>query len=250
MEQFRKKDLNVLAISYDPVTVLKAFSEKHQITYPLLSDENSEVIKRFGIFNSEIDSSSRGFGIPYPGIYIIDENLKVTDKHFEQSYRERPTAQNVLITLLDEKLETNVQTFKTNYLAGSIGISDSIAYRAQLLTIVVEINLKEGFHLYSKPIPDGFIPLDIEFEPNPNFEIDEFVFPESKKLTIESLNETFNILSGKISLKTFLRIKNRPEIGNYTVKATMTFQACTDEVCLVPEKYKYDFPLRIASERL
>jgi len=35
----------VLAISYDPVTVLRAFSDKYQITYPLLADEGSEVIK-------------------------------------------------------------------------------------------------------------------------------------------------------------------------------------------------------------
>jgi len=229
---------------------LKAFSEKHQITYPLLSDKDSKIIKSFGIFNAEIDAGSRGFGIPHPGIYIIDENLRVTDKHFEQSYRERPTAKSVLINLLDEKLAANLQTFETNYLAGSIGVSDTIAYRSQLLMILVDIILKDGFHLYGKPIPEGFIPLEIAIESNANFEIDTFKFPKSKEFKIESLEETFNILPHKISLKTFLRIKNRPESGNYRIKATVTFQACTDEVCMIPEKFRFDFPLRIASQRL
>ncbi len=142
----------MIAISYDSVSTLKAFSDKYQITYPLLSDEGSEVIKSFGIFNTEVDSASYGFGIPHPGIYIIDENLTVIEKHFEQSYRERPTAQNVLVNLLDEKLESNVQTFEKTYLTGSITVSDTIAYRSQLLSVQVDIDLKDGFHLYGKHI--------------------------------------------------------------------------------------------------
>ncbi len=240
----------MLAISYDPVTVLKAFSDKYQITYPLLADEGSEVIKSFGIFNTEVDSGSRDFGIPHPGIYVIDENLTVIEKHFEQSYRERLTAQNVLVNLLDEKLESNVQTFEKNYLTGGIAISDTIAYRSQLLSVVVDISLKDGFHLYGKPIPQGFIPLDIKFESNPNFEVDEFTYPETKTFKIESLKETFHILPDKINVQTFLRIKNRPEAGNHTIKATITFQACNDRVCMIPEKLKFDFPLRISTQRL
>ena len=34
----------MLAISYDPVSTLNAFSDKYNITYPLLADEGSEVI--------------------------------------------------------------------------------------------------------------------------------------------------------------------------------------------------------------
>ncbi len=240
----------MLAISYDPVSVLRAFSDKYQITYPLLADEGSEVIKSFGIFNAEVDSGSRGFGIPHPGVYIIDENLTVIEKHFEQSYRERPTAQNVLVNLLDEKLESNVQAFEKNYLTGRIAITDTIAYRSQLLSVVVDISLKDGFHLYGKPIPQGFIAFEIEFESNPNFEVDEFTYPETKAFKIESLQETFHILPDKINLKTFLRIKNQPEAGKHTVTATVTFQACNDRVCMIPEKLKFDFPLRISTQRL
>lgn len=237
-------------MSYDAVGVLHAFSEKYEITYPLLSDEGSKVIRSYGLFNTEAKPDSRGFGIPRPGIYIIDANLKVVEKHFEQSHRPRPTAENVLVMLLDKKLESNVKTFETSYLTGRIGITDTIAYRAQLLTAVVDIKLKDGFHVYGKPIPQGYIPLEIKFETNPNFEIDTFEFPKSKEFRIEALGETFNILPDKISLRTFLRIKNRPESGNYRVKATVTFQACTDEVCMVPEKLKFEFPLRIVSQRL
>ncbi len=239
----------MIAISYDSVSTLKAFSDKYQITYSLLSDAGSEVIKSFGIFNTEVDSSSRGFGIPHPGVYIIDENLTVIEKHFEQSYRERPTAQNVLVNLLDEKLESNVQTFEKNYLTGGIAISDTIAYRSQLLSVVLDISLKDGFHLYGKPIPQGFIPFEIKFESNPNFEVDEFTYPETKTFKIESLPETFHILPDRVNLKTFLRIKNRPEAGKYTIKATITFQACNDRVCMIPEKLKFDFPLRISTQR-
>jgi peroxiredoxin len=43
--------VGLAAISYDPVEVLAAFASQHTITYPLLSDVGSVVIKRFGILN-------------------------------------------------------------------------------------------------------------------------------------------------------------------------------------------------------
>ena len=62
----------MIGISYDSVDDLKSFSDKHKISYPLLSDAGSEVIKKYGILNTKDDS-----GIPNPGIYIIDKDLKV-----------------------------------------------------------------------------------------------------------------------------------------------------------------------------
>jgi hypothetical protein len=243
--EFQEKGISIIGISYDSVQVLKEFAEKYQITYPLLSDVNSDVIRMFGIFNTSIDSKHRWYGIPYPGIYIVDNNLTVVKKQFEKTYYERPTAETVLIKHLDKKVETFIQRFKNSYMTGSFAISDTMAYPAQILTISIHFSMKNNFHLYGRPIPKGYIPLTIELEQNLNVSLDPIQFPATKKLAIESINETFNIFPNEFTLITSLRVKKQPQLGKYSLKVHLKSQACDDKSCMLPEELNFQFPLLI-----
>ena len=55
--------------------MLREFSEKQNIPYPLLSDLDSSVIREYGIINSLLDSSDAMlYGIPFPGAFVTDED--------------------------------------------------------------------------------------------------------------------------------------------------------------------------------
>ena len=56
--------IHVASVTYDEQDTLRAFGEAYQITYPLLSDTGSEVIRSFGIFNTNIPEDHRRYGIP------------------------------------------------------------------------------------------------------------------------------------------------------------------------------------------
>jgi len=247
-DEFQDNGISVIGISYDSVHVLKAFADKHGISYPLLSDVNSEVIKKFGILDKRMPQVKKVYGVPYPGIYIIDKNLKVVKKHFEKLYVERPTAENVLVTLLDKKLTSNYRSFQTSYLDGTIAVTDTVAYPSQLLSIIVEMDLKDGFHLYGKPVPDGYIPLTVKVEDKPNFTVDAFKWPEARKFVIESIDETFHVLPQKIRLQSFIRIKRKPALGRHLIKVNISFQACDEKTCMLPEEFAFSFPLLITDE--
>src|SRR5579863_3716648 len=47
--RFKEKGIGLVGVSYDSVEILKLFTERHTITYPLLADPQSEIIKRFGV---------------------------------------------------------------------------------------------------------------------------------------------------------------------------------------------------------
>jgi peroxiredoxin len=49
-----RNGVRIAAVSYDSPEILQGFAEKHGIGYPLLSDQDSAVIRRFGIFNMNI----------------------------------------------------------------------------------------------------------------------------------------------------------------------------------------------------
>ena len=89
VEAFHKQGLNVASITYDSAAVLKDFSSRLKIGYPMLSDPDSKIIKAFGILNTNVDPKTPQYGIPFPGTFIINEKGIVASKYFEDDYRER-----------------------------------------------------------------------------------------------------------------------------------------------------------------
>jgi peroxiredoxin len=100
MPDFDAAGIAVFALSYDPVEVLAQFVAKRDITYTLLSDVGSRVIRQLGLLNEHLDEQYAYYGlevrehhrgVPYPGSFILDEAGVIVEKHFEQGHRIRPT---------------------------------------------------------------------------------------------------------------------------------------------------------------
>jgi peroxiredoxin len=49
--------VNAAQISYDSQEVLARFAKAYKITYPLLSDKGSVVIRKFGILNTNVPTA-------------------------------------------------------------------------------------------------------------------------------------------------------------------------------------------------
>ena len=88
-EKFRKLGYGLAAISYDNTAILKEFSENKDISYPLLSDQNVRTMSAYNIVNSKYAVGDDNYGIPYPGVVIIDKTKKVINKHFFKGYKNR-----------------------------------------------------------------------------------------------------------------------------------------------------------------
>src|SRR6516164_9412039 len=92
--------MGLAAISYDPVTVLADFSRRRAITFPLLSDAGSAVIKQYGILNTTVPpTNQQQYGIPFPGTFLVDRQGVVTSRVFESAYQERDTITSVMVRL-------------------------------------------------------------------------------------------------------------------------------------------------------
>ena len=90
---FAEAGINVVGMSYDSVEVLKAFSDKSSIEFPLLSDEGSKVIDALGIRNKAMDGKKFGpnnlEGVPHPGTIVLDKDGVILGKLFVTKYQER-----------------------------------------------------------------------------------------------------------------------------------------------------------------
>ena len=102
LPKFAAAGIKLYGISYDEVEGLAAYSDAYDIGFPLLSDADSEVIRRFGILNPLIEPGEALFyGIPVPGTYLVDENGLVVDKFFQRHVAERESPEHLIDSALE-----------------------------------------------------------------------------------------------------------------------------------------------------
>ena len=86
--EFTKNGLQVVGLSYDPVSKLASFAKKKKLSYPLLSDEGSKTIRALDL------EAKRG--LPYPGTFIIGADGAVKGKLFKDDYKKRHSVDEIL----------------------------------------------------------------------------------------------------------------------------------------------------------
>jgi peroxiredoxin len=88
-DKFKALGYGVAAISYDNTEILNSFIQAHNLTYPLLSDQSAATVKAYGVLNKDYKIGDDNYGIPYPGVVIINPAGKIDHKYFFKGYRKR-----------------------------------------------------------------------------------------------------------------------------------------------------------------
>ncbi len=88
--------VQAVGLLYDSPRALDRFTRKHRLTFPLVSDQGSKVIRELGLLNEEYDPETRYYGVPYPGIFLLDSSGTIVAKFAEMDYRERPLFSELL----------------------------------------------------------------------------------------------------------------------------------------------------------
>jgi peroxiredoxin len=86
---FDEAGVGMVAISYDDPVLQQAFIEKFNITIPVVSDDNALSFKTLGILNKNYKPGDFQYGIPHPGMIVIDSQGKVVGKLFLEAYSSR-----------------------------------------------------------------------------------------------------------------------------------------------------------------
>ena len=87
--EFAAAGIGLVAITYDSPQLQQAFIDKFGITIPVLSDSSALSFKTLGILNGQYQPGDRQFGIPHPGMIVIDPAGVVVGKLFLEAYSSR-----------------------------------------------------------------------------------------------------------------------------------------------------------------
>jgi hypothetical protein len=245
----------MFAISYDTVEVLHNFAEKHGITYTLLSDEGRKVIRALGLLNEQvyehhaaygIPRQDRHWGVPYPGVFLLDAQGYVTQKRFQQSYRERETG----VGVLEQGFGIASSVHGLEALGQSEGVKvraylDSDTYRFfQRLWLTVELIIEPGLHVYGQPIPEGYIPLAIEVAPIEGLVVGNPQWPTPHPFRVAGLDEAFYVYEGTVAVS--LPVTLTQEGDDQTLQVGVRYQACSNTDCFLPNSIALHLPVRTA----
>lgn len=245
----------ILAISYDSVEVLAAFAEKRGITYPLLSDEGSHTIRALGLLNEQhlveqhafygIQTRDEQRGVAYPGTFVLDERGVVSERHFEQSYRVRPTARMFEEYALGTSGATPAPIDAPRATSPGLEVqvwADAPTYRPyQQVRLHVDLSLPSGMHVFASPAPDGFTPLLLQVEPLDGLEVGQPALPAARPFTLAGLDEHFVVYED--SIRTMIPLRFTKNLGSTLVTLRMEYQACTPTVCFRPATLRVDLTL-------
>ena len=132
-------------------------------TYLLLSDPDSKIIRAFDILNETTKLGTLTYGIPYPGIYVVDAQSKVLSKYFEDDYKDRVSSADILGRQFGAPVSAAQRVNETKHLKTTTSASNDLARPGLRITLSLKIGVKVGMHLYALGV-QGYIPIDWQLE--------------------------------------------------------------------------------------
>ena len=221
------------------------------MTYDLLSDTDSAVIREFGILNTLISpddpeqAAGRSFyGVPFPGVYVTDEHGVVTEKFFHRHYATRESAGAIRDSALGEILarhEAPAAELATNQVQISAFLSDSSLTFETQSTVYVRFTLEDGLHMYGRPLPDGYIASEATITDTPGLRVGTARYPATHPLEFPELGVTLNVYEGVVDVAIpvtpnaeLFNPANRDQPETLEIPVSVLFQVCSDTLCYTP----------------
>jgi peroxiredoxin len=93
---FEEAGIGIVVITYDSPDLQQAFIEAGSITYPLISDMDTATMTALGILNEGYKPGEPAYGIPHPGIFVLNPEREIVGKIFVEDYAKRVNAEDTL----------------------------------------------------------------------------------------------------------------------------------------------------------
>ncbi len=247
MTAFSAAGVKLYALSYDEPDALADYAKAHDITFAVLSDPDSNVIRSFGILNTTIPPDEHPwYGIPFPGAYAIDADGVIIAKFFEHNFAVRPGPEQLLAAALGQACEVETTASPVEHVTVEVTFEGDRLPTGVTREIVATFRVPEGHHLYSEPVPDGLVAATIEVDDTPGIRTYTPRASQTSRLTPAGSGDTLEVYEGHVVLRLPVaqnaRAVEKVDDKRYvTVSGTVRWQACSDVACSLPESTRFSF---------
>jgi len=190
--------------------------------------------------------TGRGFyGMPFPGVYVTDEDGVVIEKFFHRHYATRSSAGSIIDSALGEILMpkgTPTETLSNDQIKITAFLADEslkFEYRSKLH---VRLELAEGLHVYGGDLPEGFIATTVSVDETKGLRVDDIVYPDTTPQAFPALDVTLDVYEDVVDIS--IPVQLTAEVMNWILRdkpkfmeipLNINYQACSGEVCYTPK---------------
>jgi AhpC/TSA family/Disulphide bond corrector protein DsbC len=232
------------------VEILKYFSDRQKIDFPLLSDPESKIIRDYQVLNTE--ATGQFLGMARPGFFFIDTKGMIREKFFEAKYRDRLTGNNLIAKLFPELGDEVSDTVDAPHLQVAVEQSDPSGVPGGRITLTAEVRLPPGIHVYA-PGTKGYKVVDLSIEPQPGLELTPSVYPRPKVLYMPAIKERVPVFEGTFRIRQDLKVSAASTFSNslgtagktFTLAGKLAYQACDSKQCFFPTSVPIHWQVQI-----
>ena len=258
LPDIQRAGLGLVAVSYDSTATLRAFANKHAITFPMLSDQGSKTIAAWGILNRE--ATGRTAGIPYPGTYVLDPKGVIVSRNFEEAYQERDSAASIIAAL--QRSSTPTAGARASALLGAgteligkyvklrLGASDTVAAPGHRIILTLDVTPGPKIHVYA-PGQSGYISIALTMNDSPDWKTVAPVFPRATPF-VDPVGERVQVFDKPFRVNQSVTLTLTPAMRQrataretLVVAGSFEYQACDDKVCYRPETIPVQWTLSL-----
>jgi hypothetical protein len=275
----RLAGLQLAAISYDSSGVLSEFAKRKAITFPLLSDHESEVIRAFGVADrkyrkgmqldvdkEQVHMYTEGnvpvYGLSYPAVFVLTRDHQVKWRFVSEGSELRLTGAAILeeaVGGIAAESRTPVPSRNIQVTATATNTSVALGNRFR---IAVELKIPNGFHVYSPEVGGDYKGISWQMDRTDCLLIGEPTYPKPQWKLMISTGENLPVyeetlrISREIIVKPVLKASD-PSLfklfcdvcldSSSQIKASgvLKFQACDEQRCYPPQtvqpQWKFQF---------
>jgi peroxiredoxin len=194
---FQRAGVGLAAISYDGAPVLRDFASRKGISFPLLADHESKVIRAFGVanrrytkgalldINTEQITDSPGdvpvHGVAYPSVFVIDGSGKLLWRFVSEADELRLTGATILARSLGAIAGESRHASQNGHIQITTTASNTEAGLGNRLLIGLEFKLPSGFHLYGPEVGGNYHGLEWKMDASPCWYQSEPEYPKPQR---------------------------------------------------------------------
>jgi hypothetical protein len=223
-----------VALSYDERATLAAFAAEHGITFPLLADEGSAVIRRLGL------------------LYLVGRDGRVERAivHASQTVRDAwPTAVHGLAAgaAVTAAGGTPLVAGAPAARLAAAGIVATVAldtgvYRPrQRVGLRAVVEVAPGAHVFGRPLPADSIPLSLAVSAPAGVTVEPAIYPPATPRPSPAPGAILPVYTGRVELAAHLIFEELRE--DAVIRATLRWQVRTAAECFAPEARAVELPI-------
>jgi thiol:disulfide interchange protein DsbD len=114
--------------------------------------------------------------------------------------------------------------------------------------VAIELQIDAPWHVNAHELTDEFlVPTEVVFSPPEGITIKDMVYPAGHALKLDFADEEMMLYDGTVLIGAIVEVSPEFALGETTIPAELTYQACDNQKCLMPETEKVFIQVKVSA---